>query len=80
MIIFQLDCVGWDTCGLCLQEKLYIELKNILGRQPGPEVAEQLAIYQENLKRKVPRGVPFRFSGELGACIFDNSRREPSIL
>lgn len=30
-----------------------MELKNILGRQPGPEVAEQLAVYQENLKQKV---------------------------
>lgn len=30
-----------------------MELKNILGRQPGPEVAEQLAAYQENLKHKV---------------------------
>ncbi|CAM9466438.1 unnamed protein product, partial [Hapterophycus canaliculatus] len=34
-------------------EKLYVELKIILGRQPGPEVAEQLAVYQENLKQKV---------------------------
>lgn len=36
-----------------LQEKLYVELKNILGRQPGPEVAEQLEVYHENLKHKV---------------------------
>jgi hypothetical protein len=28
------------------KEKLYMELKNILSRQPGPEVAEQLSIYQ----------------------------------
>lgn len=28
------------------KEKLYVELKNILARQPGPEVAEQLSIYQ----------------------------------
>ncbi|CAM9594906.1 unnamed protein product, partial [Pylaiella littoralis] len=35
------------------KEKLYVELKHILGRQPGPEVAEQLAVYQENLKQKV---------------------------
>lgn len=28
------------------REKLYVELKNILARQPGPEVAEQLSIYQ----------------------------------
>lgn len=34
------------------KEKLYIELKNILARQPGPEVAEQLSIYQANLKEK----------------------------
>ena len=34
------------------KEKLYVELKNILARQPGPEVAEQLAVYGENLKAK----------------------------
>ena len=32
------------------KEKLYVELKNILARQPGPEVAEQLSVYQQNLK------------------------------
>lgn len=31
------------------KEKLYVELKNILARQPGPEVAEQLSIYQVHL-------------------------------
>merc|ERR1712136_312394 len=34
------------------KEKLYIELKHILARQPGPEVAEQLRIYQETLRSK----------------------------
>ncbi|KAG9410971.1 hypothetical protein AC1031_019003 [Aphanomyces cochlioides] len=34
------------------KEKLYVELKNVLARQPGPEVAEQLLVYQENLKKK----------------------------
>eukprot|EP00002_Diphylleia_rotans_P004987 TRINITY_DN1392_c1_g3_i1.p1 TRINITY_DN1392_c1_g3~~TRINITY_DN1392_c1_g3_i1.p1 ORF type:complete len:887 (-),score=260.76 TRINITY_DN1392_c1_g3_i1:165-2825(-) len=34
------------------KEKLYVELKNILARQPGPEVAEQLNIYQQTLKEK----------------------------
>lgn len=34
------------------KEKLYAELKEILARQPGPEVAEQLSIYQTNLKKK----------------------------
>mmetsp|Transcript_20814 Transcript_20814/g.48084 ORF Transcript_20814/g.48084 Transcript_20814/m.48084 type:complete len:895 (+) Transcript_20814:173-2857(+) len=35
------------------KEKLYVELKNILARQPGPEVAEQLSIYQQNLREKI---------------------------
>mmetsp|Transcript_23941 Transcript_23941/g.66472 ORF Transcript_23941/g.66472 Transcript_23941/m.66472 type:complete len:870 (+) Transcript_23941:229-2838(+) len=34
------------------KEKLYVELKNILARQPGPEVAEQLGVYQANLREK----------------------------
>lgn len=40
--------------GLVIQEKekLYSELKAILARQPGPEVAEQLSVYQTNLKKK----------------------------
>jgi predicted RNase H-like nuclease (RuvC/YqgF family) len=40
--------------GLVIQEKdkMYTELKAILARQPGPEVAEQVAVYQGNLKTK----------------------------
>lgn len=34
------------------KEKLYVELKNILARQPGPEVAEQLSNYQANIREK----------------------------
>ncbi len=34
------------------KEKLYTELKSILARQPGPEVAEQLSVYQQTLKDK----------------------------
>ncbi|KAG8471207.1 hypothetical protein KFE25_009628 [Diacronema lutheri] len=34
------------------KEKLYVELKNILARQPGPEVAEQLTVYQTVLADK----------------------------
>lgn len=34
------------------KEKLYVELKNLLARQPGPEVAEQLSKYQHTLKEK----------------------------
>merc|ERR1712139_12794 len=32
------------------KEKLYVQLKHIIARQPGPEVAEQLAWYSQNLK------------------------------
>jgi len=34
------------------KEKLYVQLKSIISRQPGPEVAEQLAWYSQNLKEK----------------------------
>lgn len=34
------------------KEKLYVQLKNILARQPGPEVSEQLTWYTTNLKDK----------------------------
>ncbi|XP_046850277.1 cilia- and flagella-associated protein 58-like [Xenia sp. Carnegie-2017] len=34
------------------KEKLYMELKQILARQPGPEVAEQVQLYQHTLKDK----------------------------
>lgn len=32
------------------KDKLYVECKNILARQPGPEVAEQLSAYQQALR------------------------------
>lgn len=35
------------------KEKVYIELKGIISRQPGPEVEEQLLVYQQTLKDKV---------------------------
>ncbi|XP_041065843.1 cilia- and flagella-associated protein 58 isoform X1 [Carcharodon carcharias] len=34
------------------KEKLYVELKHILARQPGPEAAEQLMLYQRTLRDK----------------------------
>lgn len=34
------------------KDKLYNELKGVLARQPGPEVAEQLTTYQQSLKQK----------------------------
>ena len=35
------------------KESLYVELKNILAKQSGPEVAEKLEVYQQNLKERV---------------------------
>ena len=34
------------------KDKLYEELKILIARQPGPEVAEQLSIYQSSLREK----------------------------
>jgi hypothetical protein len=34
------------------KEKLFMELKNILARQPGAEIHQQLATYKESLKEK----------------------------
>merc|ERR1712118_432656 len=34
------------------KEKLCAELQNILARQPGPEVAEQMSVYQSSLRNK----------------------------
>jgi chromosome segregation ATPase len=34
------------------KEKIYVELKNIISRQPGPEVEEQVMTYQLTLKDK----------------------------
>ncbi|KAM7537507.1 hypothetical protein Aperf_G00000075879 [Anoplocephala perfoliata] len=35
------------------KESKYVELKQVLVRQPGPEIAEQLAIYQNSLREKL---------------------------
>ncbi|CAE7533607.1 CFAP58, partial [Symbiodinium microadriaticum] len=35
------------------KEKIYVELKNIISRQPGPEVEEQVVTYQLTLKDKL---------------------------
>uniref|UniRef100_A0A7S1PLD2 Cilia- and flagella-associated protein 58 central coiled coil domain-containing protein n=1 Tax=Neobodo designis TaxID=312471 RepID=A0A7S1PLD2_NEODS len=34
------------------KERLYKELREIISRQPGPEVAEQLNVYQDSLQKK----------------------------
>lgn len=35
------------------KERLYVELKQVLARQPGPEIAEQLVIYENSLRDKL---------------------------
>ena len=62
-VLHNIPVSDWDYLIIFLQvvekelliqekEKLYMELKHILARQPGPEVAEQLQIYQQTLKEK----------------------------
>lgn len=34
------------------KEKIYVELKNVISRQPGPEVEEQILVYQQTFKDK----------------------------
>ena len=34
------------------KEKVYVELKSIIARQPGPEIEEQILVYQQTLKDK----------------------------
>ena len=45
------------------KEKLYMEMKQVLQRQPGPEVAEQLQIYQQSLKEKTKQMKVWRGEG-----------------
>lgn len=48
------------------KEKLYMEMKQVLQRQPGPEVAEQLQIYQQSLKEKTKQMKVWKEGGEVG--------------
>merc|ERR1711988_307162 len=54
------------------KEKLYVELKQILARQPGPEVAEQLSSYQNALREKTKQMK--RLASELN--MFESSTTE----
>eukprot|EP00927_Polykrikos_kofoidii_P055784 TRINITY_DN49996_c0_g1_i1.p1 TRINITY_DN49996_c0_g1~~TRINITY_DN49996_c0_g1_i1.p1 ORF type:complete len:832 (+),score=270.23 TRINITY_DN49996_c0_g1_i1:138-2633(+) len=45
------EVVEKDAC-IQEKEKLYVQLRSIIARQPGPEVAEQLGWYSQNLKEK----------------------------
>ncbi|XP_075264864.1 uncharacterized protein LOC142357030 [Convolutriloba macropyga] len=44
--------LGEKQALLHLQEKMYMEMKNAITKQPGPEVSEQLSVYQSVLKEK----------------------------
>ena len=50
------------------KEKLYMEMKQVLQRQPGPEVAEQLHIYQQSLKEKTKQMKVCRIEGDHLQC------------
>lgn len=43
-----------------------MEMKQVLQRQPGPEVAEQLQIYQQSLKEKTKQMKVWKEGGEVG--------------
>jgi len=45
------EVVEKDAC-IQEKEKIYVQLRNIIAKQPGPEVAEQLSWYSQNLKEK----------------------------
>eukprot|EP00998_Keelungia_sp_KM082_P008611 NODE_47_length_3081_cov_91.739675_g45_i0.p1 GENE.NODE_47_length_3081_cov_91.739675_g45_i0~~NODE_47_length_3081_cov_91.739675_g45_i0.p1 ORF type:complete len:969 (+),score=396.45 NODE_47_length_3081_cov_91.739675_g45_i0:106-3012(+) len=51
-LITKTEEVSSKTEIIAEKEKLYLELKAILARQPGPEVAEQLNVYRDNLQKK----------------------------
>jgi DNA repair exonuclease SbcCD ATPase subunit len=51
-LIQKTECVVEKDLVLQEKEKLYVELKNLIARQPGPEIAEQLSIYHHSLKEK----------------------------
>ena len=54
LIVKTEECVEKDLL-IQEKEKMYMELKAILARQPGPEVAEQLNLYQQSLKDRTQR-------------------------
>ena len=52
-----------------------MELKQVMQRQPGPEVAEQLQIYQQTLKEKTKQMKaspdPLQYMNLLGAVLYN---------
>lgn len=54
------------------KEKLFCELKQVLARQPGPEVIEQISVYKVNTQS---RNTSFLYS-----LILDNIKRENKAI
>ena len=52
-LIERADAVTAKEEQIKAQEKVYAELKTVISRQPGPEVEEQILVYQQTLKDKV---------------------------
>ena len=66
------------------KEKLYIELKNILAKQSGPEVAEKLQVYQQNLKDRAKQLKDMvaelkNYQAQVNAYRFENERLDKEI-
>jgi hypothetical protein len=60
--------------GLAHKDRLYSELKAILARQPGPEIAEQLALYRASLREKDQQAEQMG----LELAMYAETRREPA--
>ena len=45
------ECTSKDAV-IQEKERLYVDLKNILARQPGPEIAEQLSVFHDNIVKR----------------------------
>ncbi len=67
------------------KEKLYVELKNILAKQSGPEVAEKLKTYQQNLKERTKQlremaGELKSYQSQVNAYQFEIERIDKEIV
>ena len=53
------------------KEKLFLELKTILARQPGNEIYNQLEIYKQNIKEK---------SGQMKQMLFELDQVQDKVI
>eukprot|EP00668_Euglena_longa_P014033 GGOE01017999.1.p1 GENE.GGOE01017999.1~~GGOE01017999.1.p1 ORF type:complete len:995 (-),score=407.71 GGOE01017999.1:300-3284(-) len=51
-LIDKVDTIKEKEALIAEKETLYVDLKAVLAKQPGPEVAEQLNVYRQTLKKK----------------------------